>query len=158
MGRTLKIFDTTLRDGEQAPRCSMNLQEKVEVAKQLERLGVDVIEAGFPAASPGDLAAVKAVASAVGSCTGRRALQGCRERHRHGLGGDLRGQASEDPHLYRDVADSYGIQAQDVGRQGLRARRFSRHLRKKIPATMSNFRQRTPRGAIPISSAGFSRE
>ncbi len=69
MGRTLKIFDTTLRDGEQAPRCSMNLQEKVEVARQLERLGVDVIEAGFPAASPGDLAAVKAVASAVGSCT-----------------------------------------------------------------------------------------
>jgi len=42
MARTVQIFDTTLRDGEQAPRCSMNLQEKVEVAKQLERLGVDV--------------------------------------------------------------------------------------------------------------------
>lgn len=69
MSRTVKIFDTTLRDGEQAPRCSMNLQEKVELARQLERLGVDVIEAGFPAASPGDLAAVKAVAGTVKRCT-----------------------------------------------------------------------------------------
>lgn len=62
MARTVHIFDTTLRDGEQAPGCSMNLQEKLEVARQLEKLGVDVMEAGFPAASPGDLAAVKAVA------------------------------------------------------------------------------------------------
>ncbi|MCE1194903.1 2-isopropylmalate synthase [bacterium] len=69
MARTVKIFDTTLRDGEQAPRCSMNLQEKVEVARQLERLGVDVIEAGFPAASPGDLAAVRAVAEVVKAST-----------------------------------------------------------------------------------------
>ncbi|HOJ99902.1 MAG TPA: 2-isopropylmalate synthase [Termitinemataceae bacterium] len=65
MARTIQIFDTTLRDGEQAPGCSMNLQEKVEVARQLEKLGVDVMEAGFPAASPGDLAAVKAVAGVV---------------------------------------------------------------------------------------------
>ncbi len=62
MARTIKIFDTTLRDGEQAPGFSMNLAEKVEMAKQLERLGVDVIEAGFAAASPGDFAAVQAVA------------------------------------------------------------------------------------------------
>lgn len=65
MARTVRIFDTTLRDGEQAPGCSMNQQEKVEVARQLEKLGVDVMEAGFPAASPGDLAAVRAVAAAV---------------------------------------------------------------------------------------------
>jgi len=69
MARTVQIFDTTLRDGEQAPGCSMNLQEKVEVARQLEKLGVDVIEAGFPAASPGDLAAVKAVAAVVKNST-----------------------------------------------------------------------------------------
>lgn len=69
MARTVHIFDTTLRDGEQAPGCSMNLQEKVEVARQLEKLGVDVIEAGFPAASPGDLAAVKAVAAVVKNST-----------------------------------------------------------------------------------------
>ncbi len=65
MVRRIQIFDTTLRDGEQAPRCSMNIGEKVEVARQLERLGVDVMEAGFPAASPGDLASVKAVAEVV---------------------------------------------------------------------------------------------
>jgi len=69
MSRKIYFFDTTLRDGEQAPRCSMNLGEKVEVARQLEKLGVDVMEAGFPAASPGDLAAVKAVAAVVKNCS-----------------------------------------------------------------------------------------
>ncbi|HLM58336.1 MAG TPA: 2-isopropylmalate synthase [Pyrinomonadaceae bacterium] len=59
----IKIFDTTLRDGEQSPGCSMNLAEKVRLARQLERLGVDVIEAGFPIASEGDFAAVRAVAA-----------------------------------------------------------------------------------------------
>ncbi|MFY9080689.1 2-isopropylmalate synthase, partial [Aliarcobacter butzleri] len=47
------VFDTTLRDGEQSPGCSMNTEEKIKVALQLEKLGVDVIEAGFAAASPG---------------------------------------------------------------------------------------------------------
>ena len=56
------IFDTTLRDGEQSPGASMNLAEKLEVARTLEALGVDIIEAGFPIASPDDFAAVKAVA------------------------------------------------------------------------------------------------
>ncbi len=58
----VRIFDTTLRDGEQAPGFSMNLEEKIRLARQLERLGVDVIEAGFPAASLDDFAAVKAIA------------------------------------------------------------------------------------------------
>ncbi len=62
---TVKIFDTTLRDGEQAPGCSMNIEEKVHVARQLERLGVDAIEAGFPIASAGDFESVRAVAGAV---------------------------------------------------------------------------------------------
>jgi len=57
------IFDTTLRDGEQSPGCSMNLPEKVQMALKLEDLGVDIIEAGFPIASEGDFAAVKAVAA-----------------------------------------------------------------------------------------------
>ncbi len=69
MVRRMFIFDTTLRDGEQAPRCSMNIGEKVEVARQLERLGVDVMEAGFPAASPGDLASVQAVAKVIRQST-----------------------------------------------------------------------------------------
>ncbi len=58
----IKVFDTTLRDGEQSPGCSMNLEEKLRVAAQLEALGVDVIEAGFAIASEGDFAAVSAVA------------------------------------------------------------------------------------------------
>ena len=68
MARMIKIFDTTLRDGEQAPGCSMNIQEKIEVAKVLEKLKVDVMEAGFPASSRGDLEAVKAIASVVKDC------------------------------------------------------------------------------------------
>lgn len=58
----ISIFDTTLRDGEQSPGCSMHLNEKIRMARQLEFLGVDVIEAGFPIASEGDYRAVKAVA------------------------------------------------------------------------------------------------
>jgi len=60
------IFDTTLRDGEQSPGATLNIQEKLEIARQLSRLGVDIIEAGFPAASPGDLDAVRQVAETVG--------------------------------------------------------------------------------------------
>lgn len=59
------IFDTTLRDGEQCPGASMNLQEKLKVAQQLARLNVDIIEAGFPIASPGDFEAVKAIAEQI---------------------------------------------------------------------------------------------
>jgi len=65
----IAVFDTTLRDGEQSPGCSMNLAEKVRMARQLETLGVDIIEAGFPIASEGDFAAVKAVASECRSVT-----------------------------------------------------------------------------------------
>ena len=60
------FFDTTLRDGEQSPGATLNTQEKLEIARQLARLGVDIIEAGFPAASPGDLDAVRQVAQTVG--------------------------------------------------------------------------------------------
>jgi len=59
----VSIFDTTLRDGEQSPGCSMNLTEKVRMAAKLQDLGVDIIEAGFPIASEGDFAAVKAIAA-----------------------------------------------------------------------------------------------
>jgi len=63
MGHTrVIVFDTTLRDGEQAPGCSMTVEEKLRLARQLDKLGVDVIEAGFPIASDGDFAAVQAVA------------------------------------------------------------------------------------------------
>ena len=67
LGRDVTIFDTTLRDGEQSPGISLDAREKVEIAEQLARLSVDVIEAGFSAASPGDFDAVKAVAEVVGN-------------------------------------------------------------------------------------------
>ena len=60
------IFDTTLRDGEQSPGATMNVAEKLAVARQLARLKVDIIEAGFPFASPGDFEAVQRIAAEVG--------------------------------------------------------------------------------------------
>src|SRR5688572_14143499 len=61
MAERILIFDTTLRDGEQSPGATMTTPEKIEVARQLARLGVDIIEAGYPAASPGDLEAVQLI-------------------------------------------------------------------------------------------------
>ena len=69
MGKTIKIFDTTLRDGEQSPGCSMNLQEKIQMAKQLELLKVDIIEAGFAIASEGDFTSVREIAKTIKGCT-----------------------------------------------------------------------------------------
>jgi 2-isopropylmalate synthase len=66
---TIKIFDTTLRDGEQSPGASMNTEEKIEIARQLERLGVDIIEAGFAAASPGDFDAIAKIAQRISRST-----------------------------------------------------------------------------------------
>ena len=67
--KRIRIFDTTLRDGERSPGCSMNLTEKIEMARQLEKLGVDVIEAGFAIASPMDHKSVQTIAAAVSNCT-----------------------------------------------------------------------------------------
>jgi 2-isopropylmalate synthase len=61
------IFDTTLRDGEQSPGATLNVDEKLTIARQLARLGVDIIEAGFPFASPGDFEAVSKIAAQVGT-------------------------------------------------------------------------------------------
>jgi 2-isopropylmalate synthase len=99
MSDKLIIFDTTLRDGEQSPGASMTREEKVRIAKALERLKVDVIEAGFPAASPGDFEAVRAVAQAVkGSvvCGLARALEKDIER----AGAALRGAARARIHTF----------------------------------------------------------
>jgi len=70
MNDYVRIFDTTLRDGEQSPGATLDAQDKLEIARQLARLGVDVIEAGFPAASPGDFEAVRRVAGEVGVADG----------------------------------------------------------------------------------------
>src|SRR4030042_2064415 len=63
--RIIKIFDTTLRDGEQSPGASMNVPEKLALAKQLAKLGVDIIEAGFAFSSPGDFEAIKTIGNEV---------------------------------------------------------------------------------------------
>ena len=67
--KRIKIFDTTLRDGEQSPGCSMNLSEKLEMARQLDALGVDVIEAGFAIVSPEDFKSVEAISQTVQNCS-----------------------------------------------------------------------------------------
>src|SRR5213075_2306167 len=74
----ITIFDTTLRDGEQSPGCSMNQQEKLRLAHQFDRLGVDVIEAGFPIASEGDFAAVQAIAATIRRPTIAALARACR--------------------------------------------------------------------------------
>jgi 2-isopropylmalate synthase len=68
----LIIFDTTLRDGEQSPGATLNIEEKMEIARQLSRLGVDICEAGFPIASPGDFEAVRRIAAEIGPLTENR--------------------------------------------------------------------------------------
>jgi len=65
MSKQIYIFDTTLRDGEQVPGCQLNIDEKVIIAKRLDELGVDVIEAGFPVSSPRDFKSVEAVSKGV---------------------------------------------------------------------------------------------
>ena len=116
----VRIFDTTLRDGEQSPGATLNIDEKLEIARQLARLGVDIIEAGFPIASPGDFEAVRRVAREVGQA-GERAdhrRAGARDqgRHRPGLGGRARGQAPAHPHLPGHLRHPPAVQAQDQPR------------------------------------------
>src|SRR4051794_19865950 len=78
----VRIFDTTLRDGEQSPGATMTMEEKLRIAQMLEKLGVDVIEAGFPAASPGEISSVRHIAEVIQNCE----IAGlCRTRH-----GDIR--------------------------------------------------------------------
>lgn len=101
--RKIYMFDTTLRDGEQSPGVNLNTQEKVEIALQLEKLGIDRIEAGFPIASPGDLAAVNAVARAVknASVTG---LARSREKDIDAVAEALKG--AQDPRIHIFLATS----------------------------------------------------
>ena len=103
MDDRMKIFDTTLRDGEQSPGCSMNLEEKVQLARKLQMLGVDIIEAGFPIASEGDFAAVQGVAAA---CRGVTVAALCRtaEQDVRRAAEALRGAAR--PRIHTFVATS----------------------------------------------------
>jgi 2-isopropylmalate synthase len=103
MSRHIVIFDTTLRDGEQSPGCSMNLGEKLEVAQALVDLGVDVIEAGFPIASPGDFEAVRKIAETVQGAT-ICGLARCNDKDIDRAGGAL--QAAPDKRIHVFLATS----------------------------------------------------
>jgi 2-isopropylmalate synthase len=101
--RTVKIFDTTLRDGEQSAGINLNVQEKLQVARQLARLKVDIIEAGFAIASPGDFAGVQAIAreiKGVAICSLARAVKGDIERAWEAI------KEAEDPLIHTFLATS----------------------------------------------------
>lgn len=103
MAKQIKIFDTTLRDGEQTPGVNLNLQEKLEIARQLAKLGVDIIEAGFAISSPGDFEAVKAVAENVKNVSVAslcRAVEKDIDRAYEAL------KSAEDPRLHVFIATS----------------------------------------------------
>ncbi|MDP1798046.1 MAG: 2-isopropylmalate synthase, partial [Planctomycetaceae bacterium] len=97
---TVTIFDTTLRDGEQSPGCSMTVAEKLTIAEALVDLGVDVIEAGFPIASPGDFDAVKAIAERFGERAVICGLARCRKDDIERAGAALAGAAKRRIHVF----------------------------------------------------------
>ena len=100
MSDRITIFDTTLRDGEQSPGCSMNAAEKLKVAEALVALNVDVIEAGFPIASPGDFEAVRAIATRFGDAARICALARCRDEDIDRAGEALAGAANARIHVF----------------------------------------------------------
>ncbi|UAW97938.1 2-isopropylmalate synthase [Halopseudomonas nanhaiensis] len=126
------IFDTTLRDGEQSPGASMTGEEKLRIAKALEKLGVDVIEAGFAIASPGDFAAVKAIADSVTDstvCSLSRAVEADIERAAEALAGANAGRihtfiATSPIHMQHKLR----LAPEQVIEQAVRAVRHARNL------------------------------
>jgi 2-isopropylmalate synthase len=100
----VRIFDTTLRDGEQSPGATLNADEKLEIAEQLARLGVDVIEAGFPASSPGDMSAVQQVAVSVGRA--RRTAKDGSPANPPGIAAMARANQADIDQTWRGIRDA----------------------------------------------------
>src|SRR5262245_60000481 len=98
------VLDTTLRDGEQTPAASLTTEEKLEIARQLERLGVDIIEAGFPASSPGDFEAVSLIAREIRGCT-ITALAGANHAQIDAVWEAIKGAADPLIHIVLGVSD-----------------------------------------------------
>ena len=158
MGTTdVLIFDTTLRDGEQAPGNSLSPEEKLRLARQLDALGVDVIEAGFPAASEGDYRSVREIAAEI-----RRpviaALARCtRARHRAGRRGAARRGARPDPRLHLHLRPAHPGEAPDSRGTRCWSGPARRSARRGSTPTTSSSPPRTPAAPTPTSSAGWSR-
>src|SRR3989442_6340219 len=121
MGRDVIIFDTTLRDGEQAPGNSMTPEAKLRLAGQLDALGVDVIEAGFPSASQGDQQAVRGVAEAVRR-SAVAALARCHDRDIDLAGEALRGAARPRLHVFIATSDLHLEHKLKISREDCLAR------------------------------------
>ena len=158
---SVRIFDTTLRDGEQAPGAGLTAAEKLEVARQLARLKVDVIEAGFPAASPGDFEAVRRIAQETKGGIAVAALARCRDGDPQRAVEAIR--VAERPHLHVFIATSdihlkhkLRIDRDDGPRRGgplgpLRPRGARPRRRDRVLAP------RTRRGPTPTSSSRSTR-
>ncbi|MFZ3371615.1 MAG: 2-isopropylmalate synthase, partial [Desulfitobacteriaceae bacterium] len=128
--RRIKIFDTTLRDGEQSPGVALNVEEKLQIARQLAKLGVDVLEAGFPVASPGDFQAVRRIALEVRN-VGVAALARTQEKDIETAWEAISG--AESPRIHTFIATSpihmqYKLQksSQDVLEQAVRSVRLAK--------------------------------
>ena len=143
----LVVFDTTLRDGEQSAGAAMSAADKLKIALQLERLRVDVIEAGFPAASDGDFQAVQNIAAQIKDsivCGLARANDNDIRRAGEAV------QKAERPRVHtfhRHLPHSYGEKTRDEPRRSPQARGQSRPLRPRILRTMWNSPPKTP-GAL----------
>ena len=146
------IFDTTLRDGEQSPGISLNATEKLEIAHQLARLGVDVIEAGFPIASPGDFEAVQAIAREVARPGHRRPRARSCRRHRARLRRPYATPSDRAIHTFISTSrHPHRAPAAVHARGRARARRARPSRTPSRSSTTSSSRRWTPRA--PTSSS-----
>ena len=152
------IFDTTLRDGEQSPGISLDVGEKLEIAEQLARLGVDYIEAGFPVASQGDFEAVEAIAKAVRGPGHHRPVPHGPEGHRPVLGG--RPATPERSRIHVFIATSENAHAEQAAHDPGPGEDRGGRRRWPTPGatpTTSSSPPRTPRARTSTSCARCSR-
>ena len=152
MSRRIQILDTTLRDGEQSPGIALQPHEKAEIAEQLERLGVDVIEAGFPGASPGDFEGVRAVAAAVSTPTVAAAFARTRREDIEAAGYALAGPSALASTWCSPRARSTWRRSFGSSRTMSSARRAGRSSMRPSAPTRSSSRARTRPARIPPSS------
>jgi 2-isopropylmalate synthase len=132
----VQIFDTTLRDGEQVPGCKLGTNQKVEIAKELEQLGVNVIEAGFPISSPGDFEAVQQIASTIKGttiCALSRAvdkdIQCAGEALKHAVNGRIHtGIGTSDFHIFQKLNST----RENILERGIKAVKMARNLAPEV--------------------------